>query len=64
MHAHILAAALSNPASNWLSQWNAGWHNTPAASAQNSASDTGLIMLAMVAVIVLVIWRGLKRLAG
>jgi hypothetical protein len=64
MHSHILAAVASNPASNWVGQWKAGWDSTPAASAQTGAANSGLIMIALVAVIVLVIWASLKRLAS
>jgi hypothetical protein len=61
MHTHILA---SNPASGWMSQWNAGWHSTPAASGTGSPHDTGLIMLALVVVIILAIYGGLKKIAS
>jgi hypothetical protein len=60
---NTLAAVLSNPASGWLNQWKAGWDSTPAASAQNSASDTGLIMLVLVVIIAMVIIGGLRRMA-
>jgi len=63
MHYHVLAAALSNPASGWLSQWNAGWHSTPAGSS-GGPHDTGLIMLGLVALIVLAIYAGLKKMAS
>jgi len=63
MHSHILAAVAGNPASNWVSHWKAGWDSTPSAHAA-SAPNTGLIMLILVAVIVLAVVAGLKRLAS
>jgi hypothetical protein len=60
---HILAAVASNPASNWVNQWKAGWDSTPSAHAA-SAPNTGLVMLALVAAIVLVIYALLRRSAA
>jgi hypothetical protein len=67
MHTHIIAAGLNNPASNWLSQFKAGWNSTPAAPAAHAAAapgDTGLIMVVLVVIIIAVIYGGLKKMAG
>jgi hypothetical protein len=57
MHPIILAALSGTP-----NTFKAGWDSVP--SATGGPHDTGLVMLVLVALIVVVIWGGLKKLAG
>lgn len=60
----VLAAGLTNPVGNWVSQWKGGWNSTPSTSAAVSASHTGLILIVLIVLFALVTWVALKKIAN
>lgn len=60
MHATILAAAASNPASNWMNEWKAGWNNAPAAGSPHAAT----MGYAVVAILILLVVMGVRKLGN